>query len=391
MQTIKSTNRCRFAAMLLAAACVGAAAVPGRDARAGGDGEEARDRALCARAAASPATLLQAVERVSAEGRSPLAADFLLDGDVLRLRVVTAGDLSLSHDFREFGGPVTASGWTPVERSLREPVEVAQAARWQVLLAQIELTLARGIASSSAVRTPAGKTVGAAPLSIRPARVSRKAVFEGLVGIDDVPWSVTHDATTGVVSADPPGYVLAREAEARKRVGKALPELTVEGGRWLNVETPPTLTGWHGEPALVLLTNFACEMECGPSAATVSKWARVYGKRGLHVVTIYREREEWNPHVTLEEAITKVKQAKAGHPVLIDPDDRYIAGLEPGPIGYPVAYVVGRDGLVAWEGDTSRLSFESACVKAIEAVLAPVPGGAAPGAPGTAPGSGAGR
>jgi hypothetical protein len=208
-------------------------------------------------------------------------------------------------------------------------------------------------------------------------------MHSGLVAIEGIPWAVSHDATMGIVYAGPPAYVLAREAEARKRLGKPLPELTVAGGRWMNAETPPTLAGWKGAPVLVLVTNFACEMECGPAAATVSKWARVYGKRGLHVVTVYREREEWNPHVTLEDAIAKVKQAKTVHPVLIDPDDHYIEGLEPGPVGYPVAYVVGSDGLVAWEGVTSLLTFESACEQAIEAALTATKGAAeqSPGLP----------
>lgn len=347
---------------------------------------EARDRALCARASASPLGLAKSVEQVSVEGRTPLAAWFALDGDQLTATVVTAGDLAASHDYREFAGPVSPAAWVPVERALREPAEVAQAARWQLLLFQIDLTLARGLLSSSTVRRGAGATMGALPLSLRPALLQRRPMFEGQVAVDGTPWSVSHNATTGIVYAGPPAYVLAREAEARKRVGRALPELTVAGGRWLNVETPPTLAGWKGEPVLALLTNFNCEMECGPAAATVSKWARVYGSRGLRVVTIYREREEWNPHVTLEDAIARVKQAKTVHPVLIDPDDQFIEGLEPGPIGYPVAYVVGADGLVAWEGVTSLLTFESACKQAIEDALTAAKGAPAQGAGLPAPG-----
>jgi hypothetical protein len=279
---------------------------------------------------------------------------------------------------------------------LTEPAQVAEAARRQGLLAQSEISLERALAAVSRPTRSGERNVVPVPLLVRPRLLERRPVFETVATISDsegVPWTGFQDLLTGSVlgGGGPPAYVKAREAEARKRVGKPLPALTVPGGRWLNVEGLPPMAGWRGEPALVLITNFACEMECGPSAETVSKWARVYGKRGLRVLTIYREREEWNPHVTLEDAIAKVKQAKTVHPVLLDPEDRFLAALEPGPVGYPVAYVVGRDGLVAWESGTSLLTFESACERAIEAALAAQERLPAQSPEPLAPASGAGR
>jgi hypothetical protein len=386
-----STNRTRILsrpiAVVLAALAWATTATPVRDARAEDDEVARHDRALCERAAASPVTLADALARETRGGRVALAAAFQLRGTELLLVVSSAGAAGEASDFVEAVGPVTDAGWTPTRRVLAEPGEVAEAARRQALLALADRPLA---ASLARVAGPASDVPSPAPLRAHPRLLARRPVVETVVAKDGVPWTGAVDLLSGAVRAsEPPAYVAARERAARTRVGKPLPALVVPGGRWLNVAGLPPMAGWAGEPVLVLITNEACERECGPAPETVSRWARVHGARGLHVVTVYREPAEGSSGDALADAAARVRRAKTLHPVLLDPEDRYLAALAPGPIGYPIAYVVGRDGLVAWEGVTSRLAFAAECERAIAAALAA--GDASPGAPGTAPGADAGR
>jgi hypothetical protein len=100
----------------------------------------------------------------------------------------------------------------------------------------------------------------------------------------------------------------------------------------------------------------------------LARWHEKYGSLGLKIVTVYRSPP--TAERSLEEMSLLVKERGTYHPVLLDPKDELLRALEPGPIGYPVAYLVGRDGLVVWEHATTSPDFAKHAEEAIEAELA---------------------
>ncbi len=364
---------------LLATAVVASLPMSRTPAACADDAQEGRDRALCERVLASPVALGAAVERAAAGGRVALAAAFTLDdAQRLALAVTTVGPAADADDFDVVSGPVLADRRDATRRPLAERAEVAAAARAQTLLAMGERTIAQTLEKTETLVRSAHPKTPSAVIAVRPTAIERRPWLVGEVARQSVPfstvWSLFKDVNDGaIVSSEPPSYVKEREAAARRRVGKPLPELSVEGGRWLNTSTPPTVAKRDGRLLLVLLTNRLCEMECGPKPEVVARWHSTYGPKGLDVVTIYRDLAAWKPGTTIEEMTALVRANGLRHPVLLDWEDAYIRSLEPGPIGYPVLYLVGADGVVRWEGDSSAApesEFAARCEAAIRATLA---------------------
>lgn len=333
---------------------------------------EVRDRVLCARVVSSPCALLAAVEQAIASGRLALDAAFELDeADVLSIHVTTVGSAGEVTDFERLTGWVNEECWAPWRKPLTDSLDVARAARCQTLLAQTQTTLGHVLAQLACAQRPAKGSLPGVPLSIRPSLVAGKPYFAGRASIEGAPWEVSQDFASGhVLELRPPEYVRAREEAARRWLGKRLPELDVQGARWLNVEVPPTLAGWKGSPVLVVLTNYNCELECGPGPGVVSAWARRYGPLGLKVLTLYRDKVSWKQEIALEGLPEHVRKSKTTHPVMLDVLDRYIEALQPGPAGYPMVFLLDREGVVAWEAATDRADFQERCEDALRAGLA---------------------
>ncbi len=337
--------------------------------------DEARERALCARVVSSPCMLAAAVEQASARGRIALDATFELDeADVLSIHVTTVGPAGEATDYERLTGRVNEECWAPWRKPLIDSVDVARAARGQTLLAQTQTTLGHALVQLASAQRPAKGSLSGVPLSIRPSLVAGKPTFVGRASIEGAPWEVTQDFASGrALELRPPEYVKAQEEAARRWLGRRLPELDVQGARWLNVEVQPTLKGWKGHPVLVVLTNYNCELECGPGPAVVSAWERRYGPLGLKVLTIYRDKVSWKQEVALEGLPEHVRTSKTEHPVMLDVLDRYIEALEPGPTGYPMVFLLDREGLVAWESGTDRLDFPERCEGALRSAFAATP------------------
>lgn len=115
---------------------------------------------------------------------------------------------------------------------------------------------------------------------------------------------------------------------------------------------------------------------CHGSAPHLVRWNQTYAPRDLHVLSIYRTRLCPEDPVTEDGVRRWVAENKIVHPVLVDGGDHYRRRLEPGPLEYPVAYLVDPDGVVVWEGGTDRTAFAEACEQALERFLPPAPDGA---------------
>lgn len=89
------------------------------------------------------------------------------------------------------------------------------------------------------------------------------------------------------------------------------------------------------------------------------------------MITLYGLRSDC-PELTVppESARAFAKEQGYEHPVLLDHGCQYSKRLKPGPAVYPVLYVIGRDGRVAWEGGVDQADFASACEAALLAALA---------------------
>ncbi len=88
------------------------------------------------------------------------------------------------------------------------------------------------------------------------------------------------------------------------------------------------------------------------------------------MITLYGIRSDC-PELTVspERARSFSKEQGYEHPVLLDHTRQYMKRLKPGPALYPAVYIVGRDGLVAWEGSVDQAEFVGACQAALEAAL----------------------
>jgi thiol-disulfide isomerase/thioredoxin len=133
-------------------------------------------------------------------------------------------------------------------------------------------------------------------------------------------------------------------------VGKEPPEIKAEG--WFNAEKGPTLADLKGKVVVVEFWATWCP-PCRKSIPHLIGLHEKYAKKGVTIVGLSNE-----PKDTVEPFVQAQKM-------------NYIVGWgsksagDYGVRGIPTAFVIGRDGKVAWQGHPMDDEFEKAIANAI--------------------------
>ena len=125
-------------------------------------------------------------------------------------------------------------------------------------------------------------------------------------------------------------------------LGKAPPELTNEGSKWLNVAEPLTLAKLKGKVVWIEFGFLKCP-PCRKMKPTLTRWHKELSEKGLVVIDVSDgELDAFDP------LKKEVEEKGETFPVFWDKDGRVCKtyGIQ----AYPQAYLVGVDGKVIWEG-----------------------------------------
>ena len=124
--------------------------------------------------------------------------------------------------------------------------------------------------------------------------------------------------------------------------GKAPPELKTEASQWMNVQAPLTLAGLKGKVVWLEFGFIKCS-GCRKMKPFLAKWHKDFAEKGLVVIDVYDGSQD-----TLEEVKKDVSEAAHAFPVLWDKDGAAVGTYKVEAM--PASYLIGVDGLVAWEG-----------------------------------------
>ena len=144
----------------------------------------------------------------------------------------------------------------------------------------------------------------------------------------------------GVVLA---GLLLPQEQNlGNSYLGKAPPELVSEKSRWLNSDEALTFEKLRGK---VVWLEFGF-LKCGPCKKmkpTLFRWHKEFSSKGLVVIDVSDGSQD-----KFDDLKKEVEEKGEKFPVLWDKEAKNC--LAYGIQAYPMAYLVGVDGKVIWEG-----------------------------------------
>ena len=147
-------------------------------------------------------------------------------------------------------------------------------------------------------------------------------------------------------------YAIDVQAGGSDLLGKQPPEIKAAG--FINADTPPTLAALKGKVAVVEFWATWCP-PCRKSIPDLIKLQTAKAKEGLVIVGLSNEEKE-----KVEEFAKKI-----GMTYIVGYGSE--SGNDYGADTIPRAFVVGKDGMVAWTGNPLEKAFESAVETALAA------------------------
>ena len=139
-------------------------------------------------------------------------------------------------------------------------------------------------------------------------------------------------------------------------LGKAPPELSNPGAKWLNSE-PLTLAKLKGKVVWIEFGFLKCP-PCRKFKPNLVRWHKDFAEKGLVVIDVSDGGQDDYEHLKKD-----VEEKGEKFPVLWDKDATIC--LAYGIQAYPQAYMVGVDGKVIWEGSPN-----AKIVEAVEKLMA---------------------
>jgi hypothetical protein len=347
----RSSRRRPAAPLLAIIALFVPSAFAGRD--AGGDA--AVVRAL----PSAKHSMLEVVRRAAEAPAVAISAKFEDEGKGLVLSVYTA-ERGLEVDaeantLRELIGDATAQEWRPSSETFEDALHVARASEQLTLMRTTKLTLADAIVK-------AGSLHGATVLSIAPAIRDGRGVFLVRVAVvgEVIPFAL--DLATG----DPVGGRWPRTPlppEPTPLVGMSLPEPVVGSGRWIGATPPPLAEVATRRVLLVASNSYLCEQTDEAYAwPRLAAWVDELGPQGVEAWSVVGAAE------SAEEVEAYVRAKRLRYPVLHDPTNLNAKAWDSG--GTAMAFLLGRDGKVLWQGRIGPQGDPDGCEAAIRRELA---------------------
>jgi len=138
------------------------------------------------------------------------------------------------------------------------------------------------------------------------------------------------------------GDAPAGDEVCKDLVSQTPPAIKVSKADLFNHEKDLDLDGLRGRVVWIEFSFYYCA-GCKVFAKTLVKWHKDYEKQGLVILYVDNGRFD-----TREQVAKLVKEAKYPFPVVWDKDAKICQDY--GVVGYPAAYLVGRDGKVRWNG-----------------------------------------
>jgi len=124
--------------------------------------------------------------------------------------------------------------------------------------------------------------------------------------------------------------------------GKAPPELVTEPAHWMNAKGAPKLADLKGKVVWLEFGFIKCS-GCRKMKPFLSKWHKEFAEKGLVIIDVYDGSQD-----TLEDVQKEVADGSFGFSVLWDKDGKAVGTYKVEAM--PASYLIGVDGVVAWEG-----------------------------------------